>query len=87
MIPGAPVTSDGSLTAVTDDKATELMRSAWATRRASLEAVPAERRTGLARAKRELATAASICHDQGRSVDYAQAVHLLAHVELGLGDE
>lgn len=67
--------------------ARELMRTAWAARRASLTAGPEEQRAGLRQAKQDLTTAVSMCRDQGTPVDLAQAVHLLANVELDLGHE
>lgn len=70
-----------------DQKAHELMQTAWALRRASLEAGPAEQRAGLTEAKQQLTIAVSRCRDQGPSVEYAQAIHLLANVELDLGHE
>ncbi len=70
-----------------NEEARELMRKAWAVRRASLNADPAEMKVGLARARRYLTTAVSMCRDQSPLTDYAQAIHLLAHVELDLGDE
>ncbi len=70
-----------------DQKALELMRRAWAARRALLNASPVEKKAGLTQVKQGLTTAAAMCRDQGESVDYAQAVHLLAHVELDLGHE
>ena len=70
---------------MSDQDAHELMRSAWAIRRASLEAAPAEQKAGLTQAKQHLSTAATLGRDHGLQVDYAQAVHLLANVELDLG--
>ncbi len=70
-----------------NEEALELMRSAWATRRASFDAAPAERLALMTRAKQDLTTAVAMCRDRGSPVSHAQAVHLLANVELDLGHE
>ncbi len=56
-------------------------------RRASFDVSPAKRRAALTKAREELTTAVSLCRDYGSQVSYAQAVHLLANVELDLGRE
>ncbi len=70
-----------------NEQAIELMQSAWATRRASFDAAPAEKLVLITQAKRELDTAVAMCRDQGSPVLHAQAVHLLANVELDMGHE
>ncbi len=72
---------------MTSEEALELMRSAWATRRASFDAAPAEKLGLMTQAKRDLATAVAMCRDHGSPVSHAQAVHLLANVELDMGNE
>jgi tetratricopeptide (TPR) repeat protein len=71
---------------MTDDEATELMRSAWATRRASLDAAPDEKSELLTQAWHELERATELCRVQGAIVPLAQAVHLSANVAVDLGD-
>ncbi len=61
------------------------MQSAWATRRAAFDTGDAEKRELLSRARRELTTAVELCREAGAPVPHAQAVHLLANVELDLG--
>ena len=63
------------------------MQSAWARRRASLDAPPDEARAALTRAREELSEAVRILGEGGGPVSYAHAVHLLANVELDSGDE
>ena len=70
-----------------NQKALELMRSAWARRRESFESTAAERKAALSKAQEELTTAVSLCRELGEPVAYAQAVHLLANVEVDLGHE
>ena len=67
------------------EEALELMRSAWATRRASFDAGPAEKLVLMTQAKQDLAKAVAMCRDRGSPVSQAQAVHLLANVELDTG--
>ena len=74
-------------THMADEEALELMRSAWAMRRASFDATPAEKLVMLTQANQDLATAVAMCRDQGSRVALAQAVHLLANVELDMGHE
>jgi tetratricopeptide (TPR) repeat protein len=69
------------------EEALELMRSAWAKRRASFDVTPAEKRALLTQAQHALRTAVAMCRDQGSPVSHAEAVHLLANVEIDLGDE
>ena len=76
-----------SATSMANEEALELMRSAWATRRASFDAAPAEKRALMTRAKKDLATAVEMCREGGSPVSHAQAVHLLANVELDMGHE
>lgn len=71
---------------MTDPDARTLMQKAWAARRGSFEADPEEKQATLTQAIVDLETAASLCREQGSSVDYAQAVHLRANVELDLGN-
>ena len=70
-----------------NEEAFELMRSAWAMRRASFAAAPEDKLVLLTQAKQDLATAVVMCRDQGSPVSLAQAVHLLANVELDMGHE
>lgn len=66
------------------ERADELMRSAWATRRAAFDADPVGKRELLERARQDLSAAVAMCRDGGSPVSLAQAVHLLANVELDL---
>ena len=70
-----------------NDDALELMRFAWATRRASFDAASAEKQELLTQAQEALTTAVAMCRDQGSPVSHAQAVHLLANVELDMGHQ
>jgi len=72
---------------MTNQQAEELMQSAWATRRSSFDAPPEEKLAALNQAKQDLVTAAAMCREEGASVSYAQAIHMLANVELDLGHE
>ncbi len=71
---------------MTNEEAHELMQSAWAKRRASFDAAPAEKQALLTQAHHALSTASAMCRDQD-PVSHAQAVHLLANVEVDLGHE
>lgn len=62
----------------------ELMRAAWAARRQAFEAEDAEKMALLRKAARDLETAAS--RSRETPVDHAQALHLLANVQVDLGD-
>ena len=70
-----------------NEEAHELMRSAWAARRASLDAAPAEQLALITQAKQDLASAVAMCRDRGSPVSHAQALHLLANVEHDIGQE
>ncbi len=70
---------------MTDQQPERLMRRAWATRRTSFDASPEEKQAALTRAKQDLTTAAAMCRSKGPPVAYAQAIHLLANVELDIG--
>jgi len=70
-----------------DAEAEELMRSAWAKRRASFDAPPEEKLALLTRAQVDLTSAATMCRDQASPVSHAHAIHLLANVEVDLGHQ
>jgi len=72
---------------MSEDKARGLMRSAWTKRRESFDASTGERQSALAEARAELTAAVGLLREDGSRVSYAQAVHLLANVELDLGRE
>lgn len=67
---------------MTSQEAQELMQDAWSLRREALEANPVRRHELLEQARAELQRAAEICRDQGACVDYAQAIHMTAKIEL-----
>ncbi len=67
--------------------ALDLMQSAWATRRDSLEATVPDRRAALTAAREDLTKVAAMLRDEGSAVSYAHALHLRAHVEMDLGHE
>lgn len=64
--------------------ATNLIESAWATRRASFSAPPAGARMLIEEARRKLVESASICREIGTQRELGQALHKLGHVEWGL---
>ena len=70
-----------------NEEAHELMRSAWAARRASFDATPAEQLALMTQAKQDLAAAVAMCRDRGSPVAHAQALHLLANVEHDMGKD
>lgn len=70
---------------MTTDETLELMRSAWAARRASFDVSPAEKLALMTRAQQDLEKAVALCRDGASPVPHAQATHLLANVELDLG--
>lgn len=72
---------------MSSEEAQELMQSAWAKRRASFDAAPAEKLVLLTQAQHALSSAVVMCRDQDSPVSHAQAVHLLANVEVDLGHE
>ncbi len=72
---------------MTDRDSDELMRTAWATRRASFGASPERRDELLAKAREDLLTAASQCRAENSPVARAQALHLLANVEHDMHDD
>ncbi len=61
------------------------MRSAWAKRRSSFDATPTDCRSLLAAAKQELTEASELSRSTGGAT-YAQAIHLLANVEVDLDE-
>jgi tetratricopeptide (TPR) repeat protein len=63
------------------------MDSAWAARRASFDLPAGQRRTVMESTRSDLELAAALLRDTDDAVAYANALHLLAHVELGLGNE
>lgn len=67
-----------------DQQALELMRNAWAMRRASFDAEPDDKLVILTQARELLEEAASRCRSQRRQIEYAQALHLLANIEVDL---
>ena len=69
------------------EEALELMRSAWATRRASFDAEPAAKLELLTQAKQALTRAVAICRVEGPPSTRAEALHLLANLELELEHE
>ena len=69
-----------------NEEAHELMRSAWAVRRASFKATPAEKLVLMTQVKQDLAAAVAMCRDGSSPVSHAQALHLLANVESDIGN-
>lgn len=67
------------------EAADELMQSAWATRRAALDAPGPERRRLFTEAKNALTRALALCREDGSPLPLAQALHLLANLEVDLG--
>jgi tetratricopeptide (TPR) repeat protein len=61
------------------------MEAAWATRRAALDAPPAEQQRMLERAKADLVRAVESTDSDDAPTTLARALHLLANVELDLG--
>jgi tetratricopeptide (TPR) repeat protein len=74
-------------TRMANSQAQRLMQQAWATRRSAFEADPRDRLAALARAHEDLSAAADICRREGPLVSYAHAIHLLANLEVDLGNE
>ena len=64
----------------------ELMNSAWTARRDSFDAPPERRAELEQQARRQLRKAVAICRESGAKPDLAQALHLLANVEVDRGE-
>jgi len=79
--------SESSNHGVEDRSAQDLMESAWAARRASFDLPAGQRRAVMESARSDLELAAALLRDTDEALTLAHALHLLAHVELGLGEE
>ena len=68
------------------DAAREILDSAWSARRAAFELPEGAQREALASVRDDLTRAAGLLRSTDRTVDYAHALHLGAHVAMDVDD-